>query len=59
MARSTRSRPPAPTLSLLALAGALFGVISLTHARPAGEQDLVLNVSTSSSPTVVSPIVSP
>ncbi|MEV7969600.1 hypothetical protein AB0O34_26990 [Sphaerisporangium sp. NPDC088356] len=59
MADTQRSRGFTPVLSLLALAGALFGVISLSHADPAGNVELVINMSRSTAqaggPSIVAP----
>ncbi|MFC4585026.1 hypothetical protein [Sphaerisporangium corydalis] len=56
MAETRRNRGSTPVLSLLALAGALFGVISMTHADPPDQVELTLNMTHSTGPAAVTPI---
>ncbi|GAA3822166.1 hypothetical protein GCM10022226_48210 [Sphaerisporangium flaviroseum] len=54
-----RGRGSTPVLSLLALAGALFGVISLAQADPAGSVELRINMTQSTGRAGATPIVAP
>jgi hypothetical protein len=59
MADTSRTRGFIPALSLLALAGALFGVITAAQSGPGENVELVLNMSHSTSAVGGSPIVAP
>ncbi|WP_248959536.1 hypothetical protein [Sphaerisporangium perillae] len=59
MTDTRRTHGYTPALSLLALAGALAGVVLLAQADPGGDVELRLNISQSADHTGASPIVAP